>query len=387
LIIAISSGGLTQLLVALGGGQFHPRGQTSSGSRFFSLIYVMAGVGAIIGILVAALVWNGGAGLFYTVLLSAAVMAGAGWICFLSGSWLYVERCIHPSSTIQIFSLAWDCIKQRSFEKNIGNRYSEKLVRDLRLVARLIPIFLLLLPLYSGQLQSLTTLREMEKSMSAPRVHNEGGFFCYEFLLIAEPITMIIVSLLLNEVIFPLLKRWRKGLMITHLTRLVVASAFIGIGFIICLLLQRKVVASFEAGPSAERPSVMLTLIPIVLFATGQVLVTSSGLELSWSHAPNALRSVSVALFSSIYALGSWISLALFGAFKTYLNQDSGVFAKANPSSGVLVYYGVCAGLAGLSLVGLLCMRGFYERTRLMKIDRDIEERAIEIALARLCSV
>jgi hypothetical protein len=392
LIIAISSGGLTQLLVAFGGGQFHPRGQTSSGSRFFSLIYVMAGVGAIIGIVVAALVWNGGASLFYTVLLSAAVLAGAGWICFLSGTWLYVDRCIHPSSTLRIFSLAWDCIKQRSFDKNIG-KYSDKMVRDVRLVARLIPIFLFLIPLYSGQLQSLTTLRNMEKHMSGPRVSgagtdgNAGSFFCYELLLIAEPVTMIVVSLLLNEIIFPLLKRWRRGgLMITHLSRFVIASGFIAIGFIVCLLLQRRIVTSELEKPM--RPSVFLTLIPIVLFAIGQLLVTSSGLELSWSHAPNSLRSVSVAIFSSIYALGSWISLALFGAFKTFLNNDSvkqsGVF-ESKPSSGLEIYYGVCAGLAGLSLVGLLCMRGFYERTRQMKIERDIEERAIEIALARLC--
>ena len=176
--------------------------------------------------------------------------------------------------------------------------------------------------------------------------------------------------------------------MITHLSRLVIASGFIAIGFIVCLLLQRRIVTSSSAF-EWERPSVFLTLIPIVLFAIGQLLVTSSGLELSWSHAPNSLRSVSVAFFSSIYALGSWISLALFGAFKTFLNNDSvkqsGYFDELKPSSGVEIYYGVCAGLAGLSLVGLLCMRGFYERTRQMKIERDIEERAIEIALARLC--
>ena len=397
LIVAISAGGLTQLLVAFGGGQFHPRTQTASGSRFFSLIYVMAGVGAIIGIAVASLVWVGGGRKYYKVLMSTVVLAGFGWICFLSGTWSYIDRCIHPSKTFRIFALGWDCVRKGSFEKNMeshGGKYSDKLVRDLALVIRLVPVFLFLLPLYSGQLQSLTSLRQMEKFMSSPYKRDDPDrMFCYELLLIAEPLTMICFSLLLNELLFPLLRRWRC--MMTHLTWFAFAAGFIATGFIVCLLLQRSIISAYpkvdDYSLTLDKagPSVFLTLIPMVLFALGQLLITSSGLELSWSHAPESLRSVSVALFSSIYALGAWISLALFGILKSSLNEGApeGGGLILEPSIGLEVYFGVCAGMAGLSLVGLLCMRGFYERTRQLKIERDIEQRAIEIALARLSEV
>jgi hypothetical protein len=84
------------------------------------------------------------------------------------------------------------------------------------------------------------------------------------------------------------------------------------------------------------------------------------------------LKSVSVALFSSIYAFGSLISLGLFGTI--------GKIGK----SGLEIYSAICGGLALVSLLGLTLMRPWYRRTRQMKIDRDIEERAIAIALARL---
>lgn len=366
-IVAISAGGLMQLLVTFGGGQFHPKSQTASGSRFFSLVYAISALGAVVGVAVAVSVWSNGDVDFFRVLLSIACMALAGWITFLAGSWLYVNRCVHPSRTLRVFSLAWSCVRKRSFEKNMasnGGEYPDQQVRDLQLVVRQMPVFFCLIPLYGGQLQILTTLRRMSRRTS---VAVDASF---EWFVAAEPAAMLLATLLLNEVIFPLLKR-KRNVVVTHLTRLVLAAGIIAVGFVFCLFFQRTV----------AKISVLWILVPIVLFSIGQLLVTSSGLELSWSHAPDSLKSVSVALFSCIYALGSLLALALFAACRTPLAKANSVSSEFH---GPEVYFAVNAGLCGLSLIGLLGLRSFYARTREMKIEREIEQRAIEIALARL---
>ena len=373
-IVAISAGGLMQLLVTFGGGQFHPKSQTASGSRFFSLVYAISALGAVMGVVVAVSVWSDGYGDFFKVLLSIACMALAGWVSFLAGSWLYVNRCVHPSRTLRVLSLAWSCVRQRSFAKNMasnGGEYPDQQVRDLQLVARQMPVFFCLIPLYGGQLQILTTLRRMRtkfRTREAPTV---------EWFVAAEPAAMLLATLLLNEVIYPLLKR-KRNVVVTHLTRLVLAAGIIAMGFVFCIFFQRRLQTSVAL------TSIRWTLVPIVLFSVGQLLVTSSGLELSWSHAPDSLKSVSVALFSSIYALGSLLALALFAACRTPFAKGDSMPSPSSEFDGPEVYFAVNAGLCGLSLVGLLSLRSFYARTREMKIEREIEQRAIEIALARL---
>jgi dipeptide/tripeptide permease len=365
-MIAMSAGGLMQLLVTFGGGQFHPKTQTASGSRFFSLVYAISSFGAILGIVAAAGLWDPVDPKFYQVILGIAVMGVVGWVCFLAGAWSFVDRCVHSSKTWSLLSLAWSCVRQRSITKNMesnGGSYADKQVRDLELVARLLPIFVCLIPLYSGQLQVVTTLRGMERLMVS------SGRFPVELLAVAEPVTMLVMALLLNEVVYPVLKR-RLGVVVTHLTRLQIAAGLIAVGFGVCFGLQQRLMN--QGNDFRKQISILWTLPAIIVFSIGQLLITSSGLELSWSHAPDSLKSVSVALFSSIYAFGSLISLGLFGTI--------GKIGK----SGLEIYSAICGGLALVSLLGLTLMRPWYRRTRQMKIDRDIEERAIAIALARL---
>jgi hypothetical protein len=397
-LVAISSGGLMQLLVTFGAGQFHPTSQTASGSRFLSQVYGLAGIGAVIGIIASTGIWYTFLE-FYKVLFCIVLMAFMGWVCFLAGSWSYVDRCVHPRKTFKFLALAWECLKKRSFEKNMisyGGAHSDRTVMDLRLVVRLVPVFACLTPLYSGQLQILTTVRDLISRLPTEKLRDQT-VLSPELFMIAEPLTMVLMATLLNGWLYPWLKR-KWGLVITHLMRFVVAAGFMALGFVFCFLIDWLFAGTFRNQSTA---AVFVTLVPIFMFATGQLLVMSSGLELSWSHAPEVLRSVSVALFSSIYAVGSLLSLGLFGIISaTSPEKERNLGGNFNAfkihafkpqdqrsMTGEHIYFIVNGSLCVVSLLCLLGLRGFYERTRQMKIERDIEQRAIEIALSRIQSL
>ena len=373
-IVAISGGGMLPLLTAFGASQFHPRAQLASGSRFFSSVYPVASGGAIIGVIISIFVYAG-TGVFSNVLLASAILGVFGWIAFLFGARLYTQRCMHTHTARRFFSLLWDCVRNRSLQKNAqskGGSYPDSLVRDTGLVARLIPVFLCLIPLYLGQLQIFTTVRTMGIRMSRPSF--VGRVMPPELFLTIEPLTVIVVSAILNEFMYPALRK--RNLMPSHITRLTAAAGSIMIGFIACL-----VIASIER-TQGEPQSIFALVAPLVMFAIGQLLITSSGLELSYSYAPDSLKSVSAALFAGIYATGSLLSVGIFGSLRSLLDVVTPVDGEAlYPRFDI--YFSICAGLCLVSLVSLILLRSFHARTRQMKIERDVDQRALEIALAR----
>lgn len=389
LLVAASAGGLVQLLTAFGASQFHPQAQSASGTRFFSLIFTASNFGALLGIVVAislyALTKR-----FSPLLFSVAGLALLGWVSFVAGSWLYVNRCVHAQTAQRTVSLMWNCVKRFSFEKNRtsnGGAFKDSLVDDVRLLFRLLPVFVCLIPCYLGQLQVTTTLRSIGYKLMRPEWGANKERVPIELLLVTEPVTMILLSCLLNEVVFPFLQARRR--LPTHLTRLTIAAGLVALGFVLAFVLQRVIMTAGTEVEVLESVSMFYLIGPLMLFAAGQSLITSSGLELSYSHAPEALRAVSVSLFSTIYSLGSVVAVGLFGAMRGSLDEAGrrGFARVASDSHGLTsrfdIYFAICAGLCLLGMAGLVALRRFHAATREMKIERAVERRAVEIALRR----
>ena len=386
-LVAVSAGGLVPCLTAFGGSQFQPQTQTVSGSRFFSLIFASTNIGAITGIITAIIIYSSVA--YRYVLLSSAAMGLVGWVAFLAGSGLYVNRCVHTPVAVETVSLVWDCVRKRSFDRNRishGGNYRDSLVDDVVILARLLPVFACLIPLYSGQLQVFTTFRSL-----GYKLHRPANFFSRsmpaELMMLTEPLTAILLSLVLDSFVWPMLQARKR--MPTHLTRLTIGATCIAAGFVSAFALHRHMMASGSELHVFGSVSIFLELPALILFSAGQVLITSSGLELSYSHAPETLRSVSVSMFSLIYALGSILAVILFASLRGVIDEPSRRLAKGKSESHGIqsrfdIYFGICAILSVGSIVGLLALRRFYAKSRQIFIDRDVDRRAMEIALRRV---
>jgi dipeptide/tripeptide permease len=315
---------------------------------------------------------------FGDLLLLSAGLGSAGWIFFILGSLFYVRRCVHTSAVKRMWGAAWSCLWRGSFSENkqsAGGEFSDAEIEDVRMTARLIPIFACLIPLYLGQVQVLTTLRTMGEKLVRPRSFGIHLFMPAELLLLFEPGTSLLVSLFLNYLLYPFLHKTRPRWMPSHLTRLTAGSVLVTLGFAVSFFIQRLLMTSSS---SRNNYSIFILAFPVVLFSAGQTLITSSGFELSYAYAPASMWSVSISLFSLIYSLGSLVSVLLIYCMQGQLDRRI---------KRLDLYFAISAGLCLLSVIGLCCLRSFHARTREMRIERDIERRALEIALRRISVV
>jgi len=391
-LVAMSAGTLSSTLTSFGGSQFHPTQQVSSGSRFFSLILPIGSLGAIVGIFIAIIVYASYG--LNTVVLSTAIVGGIGYFSFLSGSLLYVKRCVHSSSFLRNFALVWDCLKSRSFESNKlsnGGKYEDKLVDELRLMVRLLPIFAALIPLYGGQMQVLTTFRSLGYRLKRPTnffVSDDKYLLPQEVLLLVEPVCAVILSLLLNQIIWPICKRFNANLP-THLTRLSFAALMIAAGFFASYGFSRYLM-SFDAEITIRDEVSIFNLVPmLVLFSIGQSLIMSSGYELSYSHSPSSMKNVSVSLFLVIYSIGSIFALCEFAGFQSIIDEPgrsavNGISIDSPLGARFDVYFLVNGCFSLVSFISLICLRKYYNHTRAMKIDSEVRDKMMSIALRRV---
>ena len=392
-LVAMSAGTLSSTLTSFGGSQFHPTQQVSSGSRFFSLLLPIGSLGSIVGIFLAIIVYASYD--LKTVVLSTAIVGAIGYAVFLSGSLLYVKRCVHSSTFMRSFGLVWDCIKSRSFDDNKlsnGGKYEDKLIDDFRLMARLLPIFASLIPLYSGQLQVLTTFRSLGYRLWRPTnfivSDSSQSLLPQEILLLVEPVCAVVLSLILNQILWPICKRFNSNLP-THLTRLMLGAFLIAAGFFASYGFSRYLM-SFDSELTIKDQVSIFNLVPmLVLFSFGQSLIMSSGYELSYSHSPSAFKNVSVSLFLVIYSIGSIFALCEFAGFKSLLDEPNRSRlveeAVSNPLAARFDVYFLLNGCFSLvSLIALMCLRNYYNATRAMKIDHDLRDKMMSIALRRV---
>ena len=386
-LVAVSAGGLVPALTAFGASQFHPQEQTVAGSKFFTFIFVALNLGAIIGVVTAVLLQ---AQFQYGYVLLACAAAGClGYIVFLAGTSTYVKRCVHSSQALSTLKLIAHVAWRRSFSKNRasnGGQFSDELVDDVCIFYRLLPVFICLIPLYLGQLQAFTTLRSMGYKLLRPGEFLERQKMPAELILLVEPVTAVLASVLFDQVLFPWLTRQKK--MWTHLTRLTVGAVLISLGFFTAFALQRFMMEYSEL--ELKNSLTIFCLVPqLVLFALGQFLIVSSGYALAYTHAPDSIKAVSVSVFSLIYSFGSVLSVCIFAAMRSWLDEPDrkawdGSFVDESITARFDVYYLIVASLCCCAVFGLVSLRRFYSDTRDMKIEREIEQKALQLVLVRL---
>jgi dipeptide/tripeptide permease len=350
-------------------------------------------LGAIIGISIAIIVLS--LYDFKTVIIATAAIAGVGYMTFMAGSWTFVKRCAHASSTN--FQLVWDVVKARSFEKNKlsnGGSYPDRVVDDLLAMLRLVPIFAALIPLYIGQIQVLTTFRTIGYRLWMPTNLLNGKRLPQEILLFVEPFTAVVFSLVLDGIIWPAYHRFGKGLP-THLTRLTVGGISIAIGFFASYGFYRYY--WFDSGLSeieVKATVSIFNLVPmLVLFAIGQSLIMSSGYQMSYTVVPERLRGFSVSVFLVVYAMGSILATCEFSGLQSLIDEPgkffgdekgTGVTSSSDAPPRFDLYFLINGCLSIGSVVCLVLLRNYYAKTRQMKIDSDLRQRMLDIAVRRI---
>jgi POT family proton-dependent oligopeptide transporter len=180
----------------------------------------------------------------------------------------------------------------------------------------------------------------------------------------ANPILILLFIPLMNYVIYPLIDKFFP---LTPLRKIGIGLFLTGFSFAVIALIQKMI-------DSGQRPTVWWQFLAYVILTAGETMVSITGLELSYTQAPNKMKSA---------VMAGWLFCVSAGnAFTAGVN-----FFISNPDGSSkmsdLNYYLFFAGLMLVASLIFAVVANFYKyRTYLQSQEPTEDERATEPVLA-----
>jgi len=171
----------------------------------------------------------------------------------------------------------------------------------LRAVANLIPLYLYIFPFFMLFDQTHTAWVEQAKSMNG----NFGLFTMLPAQLQAvNPFLILCFIPLFAYVLYPLLGRWFEP---TPLRKIGIGLFLTAISFVIIALAEQRIV-------DGERPHMLWQIVAYVVITAGEVMVSVTALEFSYTQAPKKMKS----LIMGVYLL---VAIALGNILTAKVNE------------------------------------------------------------------
>jgi proton-dependent oligopeptide transporter, POT family len=174
--------------------------------------------------------------------------------------------------------------------------HSSEAIEGARAILRLLIVFALVTPFWSLFDQKASTWILQGEQMLKP------SWFQSSQMQALNPALVLILIPFNNLVLYPLLRRF--GLEPTALRRMGWGIAFSGFAWIAAGLIQLAIDGEGDV-------SIVWQMLPYVLLTFGEVLVSATGLEFSYSQAPASMKGVIMAFWYLSITIGSlWVLLA-----------------------------------------------------------------------------
>ncbi len=199
---------------------------------------------------------------------------GLALVCLLglagAGTWIQLDRArsVHPAEAIE----------------------------GVRAVLRLLVAFALITPFWSLFDQKASTWVLQANHMVKP------DWFASSQMQALNPALVMILIPFNNLVLYPILRRW--GYEPTALRRITTGMAFAGMAWVVVGFMQLRI-------DSAEPLSIVWQVLPYILLTMGEVWVSATGLEFSYSQAPPSMKGVIMSFWYLGVTVGNvWVLLA-----------------------------------------------------------------------------
>nr|CAB3478973.1 unnamed protein product [Digitaria exilis] len=240
--------------------------------------------------------------------------------------------------------------------------------KEKGLVVKLLPVWVMSL-VFAAITAQVTTLFTKQSSTLDRRLGMGTGLVvppaALQFFL---GVTMVILLPVYDRVFVPLMRRvtgHHAGL--TTLQRIGAGMATSGVAMVVAALVEaRRLSVAREAG-LVDRPDVVLPMslwwiLPqYVVVGVALVLGNTGLLEFFYDQVPNGLRSVGVALCTSIFGVGSYASGMLVSATHWATRSTGESWFSDNLNQAHIDYfYWLLAGLAALEVVVFLHFSNRY---------------------------
>lgn len=306
-LIAIGAGGIKSCVSANVGDQFDASNQHLL-SKVYGWFYFSINAGSVFSTILIPWVYEAyGAKWAFGI---PGILMGLATIIFFSGRKLYVR--VPPAGInrdnfvfISIYALFNMGKKQKgqSLLDVAKEKFNSEKVEGVKAVYRVMSVFVFALAFWAVWDQNLS-----EWVLQAAKMNREINLGFYKFTMLPgqvqtfNPVFLLLFIPIFNYWIYPAFDR--IGLKTTPLRRLGVGLILTALSFVIIALIQTNI-------DHGGTPSIWWQIFAYVVLSAAEVLVSITGLEYAYTHAPKSMKSTMTAIWLLVVALGNLITGAV----------------------------------------------------------------------------
>lgn len=308
-LIAIGAGGIKSCVSANVGDQFDKTNQDLL-SKVYGWFYFSINAGSMISTMLIPWVYaNYGPRLAFGI---PGTLMALATIIFFSGRKMYVR--VPPAGInrnnfvfISLYALMNKGKKQngQSWLDVAKGKFDPEKVEGIKAVYRVMSVFFFALAFWAVWDQNLS-----EWVLQAAKMNRTINLGFYHFTLLAgqvqtfNPVFLLLFIPLFNYWLYPFLDR--IGLKTTPLRRMGTGLVLTAMSFVIIAMIQTNI----DAGGT---PSIWWQVFAYVILSAAEVLVSITGLEYAYTHAPKSMKGTMTAIWLLVVALGNVITAMVNG--------------------------------------------------------------------------
>ena len=348
-LLTCGAGGIKSQVNVFGAQQFHPVVHAAAMTSFFTYFYASINVGAIIGGFACPTIAENVS--YFVAYLIPVCSFGIAIAVFVMGTKRYVRILPTGSPVLQFVRIVWYSGRRRftfALAKSTnGGPYDDAYVDGTVQLCRTFPVLCLVVPLMIAYNQMTTAFLTQGQKMR----HVVFGFsFPPSLMQSADSLSVIIVSALLERLVYPSLRR--RDRMPTLVDRYLIGN-LLGACALVAAYIVELVVMESDVGTL----SIFWQVPQFALIAAAECFSVSTSYEAAFTYAPSILKSVASGGNLLYFALAGYLSAGLFKVCSAWLPDFVATDPTSYNGSGrchydyyYLVLTGVCIGGVFLSL-------------------------------------
>jgi dipeptide/tripeptide permease len=354
-LLAVGAGGIKSCVSVLGGQQYSPVDQKVQLTTFFTLFYASINLGALIGSFVVPLVIQETGDNYLAGYLIPSVGFAVATAVIIMGSKRYVIMKPQGSTVLKISKVIGRGCRQMSLNKcrkSRGGEFDDHFIDDAKSLFSLFPFFAMVIPFNISYYQIFSGFESQSEKMSS---YIGSWKMPHAWMVNIDPISVILGSLLVDNYIFPALRK--KGKMPSIMMRFAVGYCF-GVVANLSAMGVELLVMSRATG---EVP-IWLQIPQFAFVAFGEILIFSTSYEVAFTKSPESLKAVASACNLVGFAIAGFTGSLLIQACKGWINYGHYDYYFA-------LFSGLCAVFAILSVVLNNYFNGVFQRAEQHLLD------------------
>ncbi len=336
-LIALGAGGIKPCVSAFMGDQFDA-GNKAALTKAYSLFYWAINFGSFFAF--ALIPWIRDKWGYSWAFGVPGIFMGLALLLFFSGSRTYVK--VPPAGRKPGFlAVTLACIqspdKQKPFWERARGKFDDTLIDGSRRVAGVIGVFSVIPVFWALFDQTNTTWVLQGEKMRAITLDLPvlGAWkLDAESIQTINPLLVMILIPLVTFVVYPVAEKLRLNP--RPLRRMTAGMVLAALAFVGCALIQTRV----DAG---QNLSILWQTVPYLLLTTGEVLLSTTGLEFAFTQAPKTMKSTLMSFWLLTTAVGNFLVAGFAAKLGERFDSTNMFLFYAALMGGVTVIFGLLA--------------------------------------------